>query len=285
MRVLIVCPRSDIAGVGIGIKRAFDRHSDIEVRHVARVRKVYAYPTDAEWEERRDLIRWADLIHVMEIPGDYGKPTLVHHHGSYYRTNGGPPGICSTLDLHLLGAGEWIPAPYDIGQVSTNRSQTDTLTVAHAGTWADGKSTAAFFEAAARLPIEVEYIQNATYAECLRRKGAADIYFDQVLTGMGNNAVEAMAMGIPVIAGIEPAEARKRGHLIPDETPDEMERRWGGFPFVRATEDTIYDALLSLMDPGARNYWGERGRAHVRRFHDDRVVVRQLEDIYRRAVS
>ena len=85
--------------------------------------------------------------------------------------------------------------------------------------------------------------------------------------------------------GIEPAEARKRGHPIPDETPDLMRRRWGGdFPFVRATEDTIYDALRLLMDPVERDKWGRRGLAHVRAFHDQEPVVRQLEDIYRRAV-
>ena len=285
MKVLIVCPDTDLAGVGIGIKRAFDKNSDIKVRHVARRRKFYDYPTDYDWRDRHQLIRWADLIHVMEIPGDYGKPTLVHHHGSYYRTYGGPPGICSTLDLHLLGAGDWVPAPIDFDSLNLASEKNADLTVAHAGTWPEAKSTEPFLEAAARLPIKVLHIQNVTYAECLRLKATADIYFDQVLTGYGQNAVEAMAMGIPVIAGIEPAEARKRGHLIPDETPAEMLRRWDDFPFVRATEDTIYDALRLLMDRRERIKWADRGLAHVRRFHDQRVVVRQLEDIYRRAVS
>ena len=233
----------------------------------------------------------------MEIPAAIppGKRAVLHSHGSYARTNASAirqtraTHISSTLDLELLGLGQWIPSAYDLDALATYREPSDILIIAHAGTWPEGKSTAPFLEACTRLsrelPIRVLHIQNATHAECLRLKGTADIYFDQVLTGYGNNAVEAWGMGIPVVAGIEPAEARKRGHLIPDETPDEMERRWGGFPFLRADEGSIYDALVTLVDPGARRYWAERGRAHVRRFHDERVVVRQLEDIYRRAVS
>ncbi len=286
MRVLILCPGSDLAGVGIGIKRAFDKHSDFEVRQVRRVPWRYGYEHDAEWEQRDELIRWADLLHVMETPGDYAKPTVYHHHGSYFRTHGGPPGICSTLDLELLGAGEWLPSPVDIDSLQKVASEKNAgLTVAHAGTWPEAKSTQAFLDAAARLPLNVLHIQGVTHSECMRLQATADIYFDQVLTGMGQNAVQAMSMGIPVIAGIEPAEARKRGHQIPDETPDHMLRRWGEFPFLRVTEDTIYDALVQLMDRSERVKWADIGLAHVRRFHDERVVVRQLEDIYRRAVS
>jgi hypothetical protein len=292
VRVLILCPGSDLAGVGIGIKRAFDKHSDWDVRQVRRVPWRYDYPHDAEWKDRQALIDWADVVHVMEEPRAIpaGKRAVLHHHGSYARTNRHAlrqvraTHICSTLDLELLGLGQWVPAPYDIDWLATLR-KSGPLTVAHAGTWAEGKSTAAFLAACEGLPINVLHITGKTWAECLRLKGTADIYFDQVLTGYGNNAVEAWGMGIPVIAGIEPAEATRRGHLIPPGTPDEMESRFGGLPFLRATEHTIHDALEQFLDPDERAKWSQRGMAHVRRFHDQEVVVRQLEDIYRRAVS
>lgn len=297
MRVLVLCPGADTAGVGIGIQRAFLKHSEIQVRQVRRKVRVYQYPHDAEWADRGPLIEQADVVHVMEEPRAIpaGKRVVLHHHGTLARRNASAMRqvkaihVCSTLDLELLGLGRWLPAPYDLDALASYRKPSDVLTIAHAGTNVVSKSTGPFLAACERLsrevPLRVLHITGKPWSECLALKGTADIYFDQVLTGYGLNAVETMGMGIPVIAGIEPTEARKRGHLIPDETPDEMERRFGGFPFVRADEGTIYDALRSLVDPGARRYWAERGRAHVRRFHDERLVVRQLEDIYRRAVS
>jgi hypothetical protein len=272
--VLIVCPRSDIAGVGIGIKRAFDKFSDIQVRHVARRRRLYDYPTDAEWEERHDLIRWADLIHVMDIPGDYGKPVLTHHHGSFFRANGGPVGICSTLDLHLLGAGEWVPSPIDTRHVGHYKKpvRTDRLTIAHAPTSRSIKGTDAFLAACEGLPVEVLLIEGQSWAECLRLKGSADIYYDQLGLGYGNNAVEAWAMGIPVIAGAQP------------DTLAEMSRRFP-IPFYPATEDTLRYAIADLVSSQVRrDHYARLGLAHVRRFHDEQVVVKQLEAIYRRLV-
>jgi hypothetical protein len=270
--VLIVCPRSDLAGVGISIKRAFDRYSDIQVRHVARLRKFYDYPTDAEWSERANLIRWADVIHVMEIPVDYGKPTLVHHHGSHYRTNGGPPGICSTLDLELAGAGTWIPSPIDLDSIQSAPRKNAVPTIAHAPTNRALKSTAAFEAAMDRLGDRAQrlIIEGVSNAECLRLKATADIYFDQTAYGYGVNGIEAMALGIPVVAGAQP------------DTLAEMERRFP-IPFYTSSEDTLYYDLLDLVSSQVRrDYWGSMGLEHVRRFHDERVVVKQLEAIYRR---
>lgn len=268
----------------------------MEVRQVRRLPRFYDYPHDAEWDDRQALIEWADLVHVMEIPGAIpaGKRAVLHHHGSYARANRAALRqtrafhISSTLDLELLGLGQWVPAPYDLDALARHRKPSRVLTIAHAGTDAVSKSTRPFLAACERLAQEVElrvlHIRNVTHAECLRVKGQADIYFDQVLLGYGNNAVEAMGMGIPVVAGIDPKEARRRGHVIPDATPDEMERRFDGLPFVRADEGTIYDALRLLADPAEREKWGSRGLEHVRRFHDERAVAKQLEAIYRRLV-
>jgi hypothetical protein len=296
VKALVLCPGSDTAGVGIGIQRAFTAHSEWTVRQVRRKRRTYDYPYDAEWAEREPLIRWADVVHVMEEPRAIpkGKPAILHSHGTYARRNRDEirrvraTHISATIDLELLGLGQWVPAPYDTDWLATFRDPQPVLTIAHAGTDAVSKSTGPFLAACGRLakevPIRVLHINSLPWAECLRLKGQADIYFDQVLTGYGLNAVEAWGMGIPVVAGIEPREARKRGHLIPDETPDEMARRFGGLPFVRADEGTIYDALRLLVDPAERVKWAERGMSHVRRFHDQRPVVRLLEEVYRRAV-
>lgn len=94
--------------------------------------------------------------------------------------------------------------------------------IAHAPTNREVKSTAAFLEAVDRLraeghDIEVDLIEGRTWDECLERKARADIYFDQVKLGYGNNSVECWGMGIPVIAGAAPVTlaARIAGLLSP----------------------------------------------------------------------
>jgi glycosyltransferase involved in cell wall biosynthesis len=152
------------------------------------------------------------------------------------------------------------------------------MRIAHAPTDRGIKSTAAFLEATDQLKaeghaIEVDLIEGVTWAECLARKAKADVYFDQVKLGYGNNAIEAWGMGIPVIAGGAPP------------TLEEMERRFGNLPFYNATEDTLYAALRAMLDEGIRDEYAQRGQQHVERFHDERLVVEQLKDIYRRAAG
>lgn len=154
----------------------------------------------------------------------------------------------------------------------------DAVRIAHAPTDRGIKSTAAFLEATEQLkaeghPIEVDLIEGVPWRECLARKAKADVYFDQVKLGYGNNAIEAWGMGIPVIAGAAPA------------TQEEMVRRFGDLPFYNATESTLYDALRAMLNPSIRELYAHRGLMHVRKYHDERVVVEQLKDVYRRAAG
>ena len=153
------------------------------------------------------------------------------------------------------------------------------IVIAHAPTNREVKSTRQFLAAFQRLqdeghPVELELIEQATWADCLERKSRADIFFDQTQLGYGCNALEAWGMGIPVIAGAQ------------DETLDEMERRFGHLPFYHATEETIYDALKELVEsPELREQYGQIGYDYVRRWHDEPVVVEQLKRLYRRAMG
>ena len=215
-------------------------------------------------------------------------PAVIQHHGTYFREHAPrllreqrarkAIGLASTLDLWLMAPDdlEWLPAPYDGEWLRSFRKPADVLTIAHAPTNRKIKSTAAFEAACDRLakliPIRVLVIENQPWTECLRLKGQADIYFDQTQLGYGNNAIEAWGMGIPVIAGAS------------DETLAEMERRFP-LPFYEATESTIYYALLDLASSQIkRDYWARRGAEHFARFHDERVVVPQLQGVYRRLV-
>ena len=152
--------------------------------------------------------------------------------------------------------------------------------VAHAPTQRKIKGTEAFLRAVKRLQdegheIELDLIERVSWAECLRRKASADIYYDQTLLGYGNNAIEAWGMGIPVIAGAQ------------ERTLAEMRKRFSNeLPFYQATEGTIYEALKALVQSAdLRAEYSERGLSHVRRFHDQKVVVEQLKDVYTRALT
>lgn len=236
------------------------------------------------------------------------KPSVVHFHGTHYRADWRnlnrqqrqrrAVGLCSTLDLWLLAPDDtiWLPAPYDINWLQSLRRQQRpsatagsktigsvdrqgaTIRIAHAPTARTIKSTEHFVTAMERLqadyPVEVDVIERVSWAECLRRKARADIFFDQTILGYGCNALEAWGMGIPVVAGGA------------DETLDEMERRFGGLPFYHATESTIYEALRELLEsPKLRQRYGRIGHDYVREWHDEAKVVERLKGIYHRALG
>jgi hypothetical protein len=295
---------SDPAGISSGIARAF-RRSDWSVRSLVSMTNYIGYTPDLAWQPPviREAWEAADLIHLHHgfrsadrmVKGRYvgrvtPKPYVVEHHGTGFRENvtahlrdladRGAIGLVSTLDLHVASGLAWLPAPIPVDEYAAMKQPpTERILIAHAPTNRQIKSTAQVIEAVERLqaegfPVELDLIERVPWTECLQRKAKADIYFDQVILGYGNNALEAWAMGIPVVAGAA------------DETLDEMERRFGHLPFYHATEDTIYDALRELVEsPELRAEYGRIGHEYVRRWHSEEVVVEQLKDIYRRALG
>lgn len=174
---------------------------------------------------------------------------------------------------------EWLPTPIDVDRLAAMRAPhgTDIIRIAHAPTRRSIKGTDAFLRAIARLqrmgyPVEADLIERVPWAECLRRKATADIYYDQAQLGYGSNALEAWAMGIPVIAGAA------------DATLEEMQRRIGYLPFYPTSEDTLFETIRTLVDyPGLREQYALGGSEYVRRFHSHPPVVSQLQSIYQRA--
>lgn len=292
MRVLNYSSGADTGGQSIRLKQAFDRHSEIEYRSLARRGNYLEYPADVNPAEVNRWLRWADVIHAnINFRGiTVARPLVIHYHGTPFRRN--PQrciqeqrrrraiGTASTLDLWLLSPShlEWLPSPYDLEWLQTFRRPHDgPLRIGHAPTERGIKSTGRFLEAVDRLSTEVDVelvlIERSAWAECLEAKGTVDVFYDQVRLGYGNNAIEAWGMGIPVVCGAAP------------DTLAEMRNRFGVLPFYEATEDTIYDALRALVDPDVRVEYSERGLAHVRRWHAETVVVAHLEAIYGRAAG
>jgi len=103
--------------------------------------------------------------------------------------------------------------------------------------------------------------------EALRRMSACDIYVDQLRIGHhGLAALEAMAMGKPVVAYIKPA---MRAQYPPD------------FPIVCADPQSLPQVLGELIADGKlRRRIGEAGRRYVQLHHNSRTVAIELRRLY-----
>jgi hypothetical protein len=153
---------------------------------------------------------------------------------------------------------------------------------------AEYKSTA-LLEAAVRelqaegLPVELVLVHGRPWAECLRIKATADIYFDQIAVpridypgGYGCNAIEAWGMGIPVVAGAD------------EWTTFRMVEEWGNadLPFYEATEATITDRLrVMVTSVDDRAYYASLGMAHVQRYHAEKPALARLAELYGMAIA
>ena len=306
MRVFGLTTGADTAGINVGIKRAFDKYApDWHVDSMVASLNYIDYPVDVRYnrETLQELYDAADVVHLHNTlhahhwyDGGQGKPTVLMHHGLHNGSETpypvmvkdayqiGAVQVCSTLDMALYEpVVKWLPPPVDIGRMRDIRRRhyrhRRVLRVGHAPTDRTIKGTAAFEAAMRRLaetmPVEMVLIEKKPWTVCLTEKATVDVFFDQPKLGYGSNAIEAWAMGIPVIAGV--------AHL---GVMQGMIDRWGQLPFYQASEDTLYEALRALVnDKALRAEYIRRGTAHVERWHDERVTVASLREIYASAPS
>jgi glycosyltransferase involved in cell wall biosynthesis len=173
--------------------------------------------------------------------------------------------------------GRWLPgarflpyASFDPRTVEpAPHAQRDELVVVHAPTSRAVKGTRHVEEAVAAVraegvAIRLVLLEGMTRDEVLRCTADADVVVDQLLLGWyGGFAVEAMALGKPVLCSI-----------------DEDENPFGAdLPIVRATPTTLADRLRELAaDRARRHELGRAGRRFVEEVHDPRAVARQVLD-------
>ena len=284
MYVLSVRQGSDLAGSSYAITKAFAGHHTITVRSAVRLTNYLDYPHDLAWSQLADEWPHADVVHLHEnakprrILGD--KPFVMHLHGTVFRrnvdlfrryiTDNGGVGVAATLDLlDLEPSLTWLPHPISRDMLPKRRfTGGRLLRVAHAPTDRAIKSTEAFLAACRLVGVEPVLVEGKTNAECLAIKATCDALYDQTELGYGVNAIEAWALGLPVIAGGAPSTLAR------------MRAEFGQLPFIETTADTIADALAVLRDEQDRATWAEAGHAHYERFHDGAETVRRLAPIY-----
>jgi len=220
---------------------------------------------------------------------------VVHHQGTELRENPekidaaakaiGAVQIVSTVDLLAdCTDGIWLPIPHNLdwirnkyGYGRTNRP----LVIGHAPTNRAVKGTDVILEVLEKLRDDFDFtldlVEFLPWNVCLSRKGRHDIFIDQLTLGYGNNGVEAMALGKPVISGW--ADEADRARFV-EQTGEEP-------PFAEANDaDSLEQALRELLSSAdARREIAERGRAFAEQWHAEAHVVDQLIGIYERAVS
>lgn len=313
--MLILNAGDDTGSVGIRIKQAFDRHAtDWSVRHVRMTDNYARHDADIEgWEPRSlvsELYREADVVHWMEgfggpdhldaLPISNPKPAVLQHHGEVLRQRHAALAtqaaafraveLVSTLDLlRFVPDATWLPSPYPLKffrdlrrTYSSNRPRP---VVFHSPTVRARKGTDLLLGAVRQLNVaepvvDLEIVEQREQAYVFLRKAQADIVFDNAY-GYGLNAVEAFAMGIPVLAGLLPSDE------YGGEATREAIRRWVGYlPFFEFTAESLPSELAKLVESRPlRNVWGEVGQEYANAYHDERKVVKQLKGIYADAVE
>lgn len=299
----------DVGGQGYRIKKAFDAYQpDFSVRSIHTMESFPRYPHDLAKgsPEVKGLLEQVDILHlcngVEDLPalrkiiGSRPLGIVVHHRGTKFREYHlrlypaaeavGAIQVASTLDLTMLEPNvAWLPSPYEIGELAQLREKApqkgkaDPIRVAHAPTNRAVKSTGAVMQAildlnASGIPMVLDLIERKPWSEVIARKAKADIYVDQLRLGYGNNAIEAWAMGIPVIAGVEDPDVR-----------EVMVQTFGHTPFYIADERTLVSRLGDLAtDLRLRSHWGEIGKEHVLQYHSAKAVSNRLASIYEAAL-
>jgi glycosyltransferase involved in cell wall biosynthesis len=143
--------------------------------------------------------------------------------------------------------------------------------VVHAPSNRDKKGTRYVIEACEQLPVELDIVEGVNHEEARERYARADIVVDQLNAGWhGVFALEAMALGKPVLARLDP------------QTVDQSAEGYGiRVPIVPATKDDLVEALRPLVEsPALRRELGAASRAYVEQVHDIDHVADRLLAIY-----
>jgi hypothetical protein len=296
---------TDPAGVVARFQLAADKYGGLEIRSAHRATAYFDFPHDLTWDrqtepEIRELAQKADVIHLNNSYTAYRrfrlrKPALLHHHGSLFRSNpehmleiarqGKMVQAVSTPDLLRFAPDvlHWLPTAYDVDELAAfgeahRRAPDGRIRIVQAPTNREHKATELLIAAvdelvAEGLPIDLVIVEGTTQAECLRIKATADIVFDQLEWGYGCNAVEAWAMGIPVISGSD------------EWTRAWMHEHWGETPYEDATAESLREVIRQVIDDHYREGVRARGIAHVRKYHDEKPALARLAELYARAIA
>lgn len=295
--------REDCAGVAHKLKVAADSLDGHSAHSISLYRTRLNYPEDIFRPSNDVLIeyrRWSDAVVMFdgwsrtnEIAS--GKPLAVVYNGSGYRAtwrhrneqdkDNGIVQFGTTIDLTCDTYGSsmnWLPVPMEIVDPTPEKTE-GVFHIIHCPTHRGRKSTERIVEELGDLDgVRLEIVEGATNDECLRRKGKAHLLIDQFYVGYGVNALEAWALGMPVIANTErlPVEY---GVECPgrEETLARYESITGRkfYPFIVC--DIVHAGMLraavkELATSSTLVADRDRGMGYLKEFHSAEAVIGRL---------
>lgn len=149
----------------------------------------------------------------------------------------------------------------------------DELTIMHCPSSRTAKKTDYLEAALERLrqegyKFQYNCVTNVSHKQLKEEYIKADIVVDQLNFWYGTVAVEAMALGRPVVAGYYP-------HIC------HLDSRYENLPIINADIFNIYNVMKDILD-GKYNLEdiGIRSRNFVMKTHDLQAVIHQLVDVY-----
>ncbi len=176
--------------------------------------------------------------------------------------------------LRWVPGAEMIPPGLDLRPFTpVPPSDRERPLVVHAPSDRRKKGTEYVIAACEQLPVDLDIVEGLRHEQARERYARADIVVDQLNAGWhGVFALEAMALGKPVVA-----------HLKPDVV-EQAERAYGTkVPLVPATKESLVDALRPLVEsPALRREIGAASRAYVEDVHDIDRIADRLVALYAR---
>jgi len=272
-------------------KDALDQHTSHDCRAIRTYQGWLDYPGDIVKPELADLAKWykwAEVIHLHDEAGSLiqnfkAKPTLITYHGTRYRSAPeqynercaakGWLVTVSTLDLTEWG-GRWVPTPRR--DVADDYNPARAFVVVHAPTNRERKKTDIVVDAVRQARgCKLRLLEGVPYRKCMQRKAIGRVLVDGWL-GYGSNAVEAWALGMPVIGGAsQDLQAR-------------MLEAWGYVPFmpIYPSRRSLMRALDSLKrHEGLYRHYQNKGRSHYLAYHHPYHVAQRLSKLYQEVIG
>jgi glycosyltransferase involved in cell wall biosynthesis len=165
-----------------------------------------------------------------------------------------------------------IPPGIDVRAIEpTPPSDRQRPVVVHAPSSRARKGTEHVVAACKELNVELEIVEGLDHREAFERYRNADVIVDQLNAGWyGVFAIEAMALGKPVVTFLHDEAVRKT------EEAFELE-----VPIVNATAETLAGALRPLVESAEeRQRVGRASRAYVEEVHDLERMTDRLLALY-----
>jgi len=145
--------------------------------------------------------------------------------------------------------------------------------IVHAPSSRRRKGTEHVVAAVEGLEADIELVEGLHHDEAFQRYRAADIVVDQLNAGWyGLFAIEAMALGKPVVAFLHDEAVRRTEEAVGVEVP-----------VVSARAETLREVLRPLVaDAARRRELGAASRAYVEHVHDLERITDRLLALYAR---